>query len=77
MLTNLKTFWHHYVQQTMGLFEVITGILEYIDSQTINAVGNFFGDKWGPVVSKTLQVSAGVVIAFRGYQARRQKPGAS
>ncbi len=71
----LRTWWEHYLQMSMGTLETAAGLLEYVDANTINLVGSFLGPKWGPLVSKGLQCGAGILTAYRAYQARRKRDG--
>jgi hypothetical protein len=76
MIDALRRFWNHHVQFALGVFTAMAGLLEYVDSQTINLVGSFFGPKYGPMVSKVLQCSAGLLIAYRARQVSRPPPSA-
>jgi hypothetical protein len=66
-------FWFSHTQLALGLFEAAAGSLEYIDANTINLVGGFFGTTYGPLVSKGLQVGSGLAIAFRARQVRQAR----
>jgi hypothetical protein len=72
----LAKFWNSHIQFTLGCLEAGVGALETIDANTINLIGGFFGPKYGPVVSKAVQVGAGLAIAFRARQVRRGRTDA-
>jgi hypothetical protein len=72
-LTWLRNFYHQYIQTAMGFVEIGAGLLEYIDMTTVNLVGGFLGPKWGPIFSKSIQIGAGLMTAYRAIQVRRQK----
>lgn len=59
--------WHDHGTKIMGIGIALAGMTEYIDAQTLNLVGGAMGPKWGPIVSKAIQVMAGLMIAKRGY----------
>jgi hypothetical protein len=69
-------FWNSHIQFTLGAFEAGAGMLEYVDANTINLIGSFFGPKYGPIVSKAVQCGAGLAIAFLARQVRRRPPDA-
>lgn len=69
----LQNLWHHYAQTIFGMAEFFAGLAEFIDANTINIVGSFFGPKWGPIVSKSIQCGCGLVVAVRASQARREQ----
>jgi hypothetical protein len=64
----ITKFWYSHIQFFLGLFTAATGLLEYVDANTINLLGGFCGPKYGPVVSKGLQCGAGLLIAYRARQ---------
>jgi hypothetical protein len=65
----LKNWWANHAQKTLGIAEVLFGAAEYVDQNTLNIVGGFLGPKWGPIVSKAIQCTAGLAIAYRGFKA--------
>ncbi len=69
----LRNFYHNYIQTAMGFVEMGAGLIEYIDMNTVNVIGSFFGPKWGPIFSKSIQIGAGLMTAGRAIQVRRQK----
>lgn len=69
----LSKFYRDYIQTAMGFIEMGAGLLEYIDMNTVNLIGNFFGPKWGPVFSKAIQIGAGLMTAYRAIQVRRTR----
>lgn len=69
----LTNFYHSYIQTAMGFVEMGAGLLEYIDQNTLNVIGTVLGPKWGPIVSKGIQIGAGLMTAYRAIQVRRAK----
>ena len=69
----LSNFYHGYIQTAMGFIEMGAGLLEYIDQNTLNLIGTVLGPKWGPIVSKGVQILAGLMTAYRAIQVRRAK----
>jgi len=67
----LVGFYNSHIQFTLGLLEAGVGALEYVDQATINLIGGFFGPHYGPMVSKAVQVGAGLAVAYRSRQVRR------
>lgn len=51
----------------MGIAIAVAGMTEYIDAQTVNLIGGALGPKWGPIASKAIQCTAGLMVAKRGY----------
>lgn len=70
----LSNFYRGYIQTAMGFVEMGFGLLEYIDMNTVNLIGTTLGPKWGPIVSKGIQISAGIMTAYRAIQVRRRGP---
>ena len=68
----LKNFYHGHIQAAMGFVEMFAGLLEYIDMNTVNMVGGFLGPKYGPIFSKSIQIGAGLMTAYRAIQVRRR-----
>lgn len=67
-----RGFYERYIQTTMGFIEMGAGLIEYIDMNTVNLIGSFFGPKYGPIVSKSIQIGAGLMTAVRAIQVRRR-----
>jgi hypothetical protein len=75
MIGWLRDVWHSHGTKVLGFATAAVGLIEYVDSATINLVGSFLGPKWGPVASKGLQVAAGLMVAHRGYMnTNRNRP---
>jgi len=73
----LRNFYRSHIQAAMGLLEMGAGLLEYVDMNTVNMVGGFLGPKWGPIFSKSIQIGAGLMTAYRASQVgRRGQPSA-
>jgi hypothetical protein len=68
----LKWIWVNHIQKLSGYLMAAVGALEYIDTQTIQLIGQTLGPKWGPIVSRGIQVSAGLMVAIRAHQAKGQ-----
>lgn len=73
-MTWLRNFYHNYLQTAMGFVEMGAGLLEYIDMNTVNLVGGALGPKYGPIFSKSIQIGAGLMTAYRAIQVRRKQP---
>lgn len=71
-MNGLRNFYHGYIQTAMGFVEMSAGLLEYIDMNTVNLIGGIFGPKYGPIFSKSIQVGAGLMTAYRAIQVRRR-----
>lgn len=72
MFQALKTIWRNHGSLLFSGFNALAGMLEYIDQNTINLVGGFFGPHYGPMVSRGIQVGCGLLVAHRSYRVNRE-----
>jgi hypothetical protein len=71
MKTWFQWLWENHIQKVAGYAMAGIGALEYLDQQTIQLIGASLGPKWGPVVSRGIQVAAGLTVAIRAHQSRK------
>ena len=67
----LKQIWCDHGTKILGFFEAAVGLIEFVDQNTINLVGGFFGPRWGPFVARGIQIGSGILVARRGYRNSR------
>lgn len=65
--TLAKAWWLEHGTKILGFVTAAIGMLEYVDTQTINAVEFIFGPKYGPIASHGLIALAGFLTAKRGW----------
>lgn len=63
----LHAWWIDHGTKILGFLTAAIGMLEYVDTQTINAVEFVFGPKYGPIVSHGLIALSGFLVAKRGW----------
>ena len=73
MFLSFKGFWFENGTKVLGAFEALLGVLEYVDSQTIQLLSEVFGPTYGPMVSRGLQITMGLLTARRGYVNDRRR----
>lgn len=66
-MTWLKALWLQHGTKILGIGEALVGLVEFIDQNTVNLVGGFFGPHWGPIVARGIQIGSGLLVARRGY----------
>lgn len=68
-----KQIWEAHGTKLLGGFQALVGLMEYVDQNTINLIGSAFGPTYGPVVSRGIQITCGLLVARRGFS-NSQKP---
>lgn len=63
----IHAWWLDHGTKILGFATAAIGMLEYIDSQTIQAVEFVFGPKYGTIISHGLVAVSGFLVAKRGW----------
>lgn len=81
MIERTKNLWRERGTLILGFVEMGAGLLEFVDANTLNLIGGVLGPKWGPIVSKGIQILAGLATARRSFtnrpRAQPEPPAAS
>jgi hypothetical protein len=67
IVSTLQGWWKLHGTKIIGFLTAAIAAIEFIDQATINLIVTTLGPKWGPVVSHTLLITAGLLTARRGF----------
>jgi hypothetical protein len=70
----IQRLYANHIQKIMGYLIAGVGVLEYIDSSTINLVATALGPTYGPIVARGIQISAGLMVAYRASTVKKPPP---
>lgn len=65
--------WKNHGTKLIGFATSAIGALALLDHETLNLIGQAFGDKGGPRVTRGILIIAGLATAYRGYQNSQPK----
>jgi len=72
-MKSIQTFFHNHATKVIGFCTAAIGALALLDHETLDLIGQVFGPKGGPIVTRGILIISGLATAYRGYENSQPK----
>jgi uncharacterized membrane protein YuzA (DUF378 family) len=69
----MMNLWKNHGTKIIGFATSLIGALALIDHETLDLIGQVFGPKGGPIVTRGILIISGLATAYRGYENSQPK----
>jgi hypothetical protein len=73
MIAFIKQAWHTSGTKLIGFVTSGFGALALLDHETLDLIGQVFGPKGGPRLTRGILIVSGLATAYRGYRNSQPK----
>jgi uncharacterized membrane protein YuzA (DUF378 family) len=70
---SISTIWKSHGTKIIGFATSAIGALALLDHETLDLIGQVFGTKGGPRVTRGILIISGLATAYRGYKNSQPK----
>ena len=74
MILDPRLWWAKHGTKILGFGSAAVGGLAYIDHETVQLIETTLGPTWGPRFSHAILITAGLMVARRGFRNSNPPP---